>query len=147
MEMDTRTVPEARCYRCVYRWTPHRLPPRICPRCKSKLWNVPKLRPVRLGRALGIKEILGPHRREVIAIARKHGYGHVKVFGSVRRREATSSSDVDLMVTPIRRTSLLDKAALEVEPEELLGRNVDVVYEGSLHWAMRPQAEFEAMPL
>jgi predicted nucleotidyltransferase len=119
----------------------------MCPRCKSKLWNVPKLRPVRLGDALGIEEILGPHRKEIIALARKHGYGRVKVFGAVRRREATESSDVDLMVTPIRRTSLLDKAALEVDLEELIGREVDVVHEGSLHWAMRPQAEFEAMLL
>jgi hypothetical protein len=32
----------------------------MCPRCKSTLWDVPKIRPIKLGKGLGIEEILAP---------------------------------------------------------------------------------------
>jgi uncharacterized protein len=54
---------------------------------------------------------------------------------------------VDLLVHARRGTSLLDQAALELELERLLGRKVDVVPDGALHWLARPQVLFEAVPL
>jgi predicted nucleotidyltransferase len=119
----------------------------MCPRCKSKLWDVPKLRPVKLGNALGIEEILLPHRSEIRGLARKYGADRILVFGSVRRREATETSDVDLMVRWKRSVSLLDRAGLRSDLEKTLGRSVDLVNEGGLHWTIRPQVEAEAVPL
>ena len=69
------------------------------------------------------------------------------VFGSVRRREATENSDIDLMVRWKKPVSLLVRATLSVELENLLGRRVDIVNEGGLHWAVAPQVEAEAVPL
>ncbi len=136
------------CYRCAFVWRPkNRRTPRICPRCKSRLWDVPKLRPIAHGRGLGIPEILGPHRNELIVAARARGFGHLRVFGSVRRGEATPKSDVDLLVDPGESTSLLDRAALTNELESILGRKVDVVADDALHWLIRPQVLFEAVPV
>jgi hypothetical protein len=119
----------------------------MCPRCKSKLWDVPKIRPVKLGTGLGIEEVLLPHREEIRRLVRRHGASQILVFGSVRRREATERSDVDLIVRWKRRVSLLDHAGLRLDIEKVLGRPVDLVNEGGLHWAIQPQVEAEAVPL
>ncbi len=145
--MKNVPIPRLHCYRCVYTWTPVRSPVRMCPRCKSKLWDVPKLRPVKLGNGLGIEEILLPHRSEIRRLARKHGADRIWAFGSVRRREATERSDVDLMVRWKRPVSLLDRAGLRADIEKTLGRSVDLVNEGGFHWSIQPQVEAEAVPL
>ena len=119
----------------------------MCPRCKSRLWARPTVRPTAIGTELGIPEILGPHRTRVLALARKYGAKRVRVFGSVRRRSANARSDVDLLVDDLPGASLLDLARLETELSELLGRPVDVIEEGSLPWSIRPQVMAEAAPL
>jgi predicted nucleotidyltransferase len=145
--MQRVQLPKLRCYRCLYSWVPVRSPVRICPRCKSKYWDVPKLRPVKLGRGAGIREVIEPHRSEILKLARRHGATSVRVFGSVRRQDASESSDVDFLVDWKRTTSLSDHAALELALEQLLGRRVDVVSPEGLHWAIRPQVESEALPV
>jgi uncharacterized protein len=119
----------------------------MCPRCKSRFWNVPVLKAIARGRRAGIEEVLGPHRSEVLDAARRHGFFHVRVFGSVRRYQASRKSDVDLLVDRTPGTSLLNRSALISELERVLGRPVDVVPEESLHWLARPQVLFEAVPL
>ncbi|MGI0055594.1 MAG: nucleotidyltransferase family protein [Thermoplasmata archaeon] len=145
--MTKRKVRLGHCHRCIYTWRMRRQYPRICPRCKSRLWKVPKIRPVVLGNGAGIEEVLGPHRSEILWIARKYGVTRVRVFGSVRRREAGEKSDVDLIVTWSAPHSILDRAALTAQIERIVGRAVDVVNEGGLHWAIAPQVEAEAIPL
>jgi uncharacterized protein len=142
-----RTLLELHCYRCIYTWTPRRLPVRMCPRCKSQLWDRPKVRATAVGTGSGIPEIFGPHRTRVLALARKFGAQRVRVFGSVRRRSAHARSDVDLLVDDLPGASLLDVARLEIALSKLLGRPVDVVEEGSLPWSIRPQVMAEAIPL
>ena len=92
-------------------------------------------------------EIVLPRRQAILAAARRHGFRHVRVFGSVRRSEASAKSDVDLLVDREGDPSLLDRAALATELEAILGRPVDVVPEDSLHWLVRPQVLFEAVAL
>ncbi len=145
--MTEASLPEFHCYRCIYTWTPRRTAVRMCPRCKSRLWNVPEQRPVRLGSGLGILEVLGPHRAKILALVSNYGAKRVRVFGSVRRREANDRSDVDLLVDGLPRASLLDHAHLETELRRILGRSVDVVEEDGLPWSIRPQVLAEAVPL
>lgn len=145
--MSDESLPEFHCYRCVYTWTPRHTPIRRCPRCKSHLWNVPEVRPTHLGNGLGIPEVLGPHRERIIALVESYGAKRVRVFGSVRRREADEKSDVDLLVDRLPRASLLDRAHLETELRKVVGRPVDVVEEDCLPWSLRPQALAEATPL
>ena len=142
-----RQVRVGQCLRCVYTWRMRRRYPRICPRCKSRLWRVPKILPISLGRGLGIEEVLLPHRSEILALGRAHGATGFRVFGSVRRREATRASDVDLLVGLVKSASWLDFASLHADLEILLGRKVDLIEEGQLPWALRPQIEAEAVPL
>jgi len=96
---------------------------------------------------LGIDEVLGPHRPEILRLGREYGASKLWVFGSVRRRQATKKSDVDLMVRWERPVSLLVKAELNADLEEILGRKVDLVNEGGLHWAIEPQVEAERVSL
>jgi hypothetical protein len=137
-----------RCYRCIYTWTiRHRRNPKVCPRCKSRLWSVPKFRPVVLGNGLGIDDVLGPHRIEIRRVAKKNGATRLWVFGSVRRQEARPDSDVDLLVKWRRPVSLLAHVHLAGEIERILGRKVDLANWGGLHWAIEPQVEREALPI
>lgn len=140
-------MPRLRCYRCVYSWTPTKSPVRMCPRCKSRLWDEPKIRPLQLGKGLGIEEVLGGHRDEILKVARRFGVKRIRVFGSVRRREASPRSDVDLLVSWTRKHSLLDRANFLAALERIIGHPVDLVNEGGLHWAVAPQVEAEAVPL
>lgn len=67
---------------------------------------------------------------------------HVKVlslFGSAARGEATSESDVDLLVAFSKPTSLLRMVAFERELSTLLGCNVDLLTEQSLSPYLRKQ--------
>lgn len=105
------------------------------------------VRPVRLGTGLGIREVLGPHRRQVLRLIERSGARRIRVFGSVRRGEATGRSDLDLLVDELPDASLLDQAHLETALSRLLGRTVEVVEEGSLPWSIRAQVLAEAVPL
>jgi uncharacterized protein len=140
-------LPEHHCHRCIYAWIPRRTPVRRCPRCHSTLWDQPREFPIRLGRGLGIPELLGPHRDRILAIAKNYGARRVRAFGSVRRREATRRSDIDLLVPPLPNASLLDHARLQAELRELVGRRVDVVEEDCLFWPVRPRVLAEAVDL
>jgi uncharacterized protein len=146
--MSGRKGRVAHCYRCVYTWRTRRESgPRMCPRCKSRRFDQPKLRPVRLGHGLGIPEVIAPHRQAIRRAGRRYGVRRIWVFGSVRRREATRRSDVDLLVEWQRPVSLLDVAGLRAELCQALGRGVDLVNRHGLHWAIEPQVEAEKIPL
>ena len=56
------------------------------------------------------------------------------LFGSFSRGEETDSSDVDLLVSfdKSAKISLMKIAGMSIDLEELLGRSVDLVAEGSL---------------
>lgn len=61
------------------------------------------------------------------------------IFGSYSRGEETPDSDIDLLVTfdSNARISLMKLSGMSLELEELLGREVDIVPDGSL----RPYAK------
>jgi uncharacterized protein len=143
----TRNPLRGRCYRCGYVWSPRSPHIRICPRCKSRFWDVPLLRKLPRDTGLGIEEILGPHRREVEQLVRRHKASRVRVFGSVARSAAGPRSDIDLLVDFQPKASAYDQVELILDLEKLLGRKVDVTTEASLHWLVRPQALTEAVVL
>jgi uncharacterized protein len=105
------------------------------------------VRKFRPGTGLGIAEVLGPHRRKILAVTRSYGVERVRVFGSVGRNEAHEGSDVDLLVDRLPDASLLDLAHLKRELGKIVGRSVDVVEEDELPWSLRPQVLAEATPL
>ena len=64
------------------------------------------------------------------------------LFGSYSRGEETPDSDIDLLVSfdSSARISLMTLSGMSLDLEELLGREVDIVPEGSL----RPYAKSNA---
>ena len=145
--MTPRQVRLGHCHRCIYTWVMRKRAPKVCPRCKSRLWRTPKLEPIRLGTGLGIEEIIGSHRAEILRIAARRGALTIRVFGSVRRREADRESDLDLLVDWSPKATLLDTVRFRCEVAGLLGRTVDVVTSDRLHWAVRPRVLREAVPI
>jgi uncharacterized protein len=86
-------------------------------------------------------------RREILALAARHGARNVRVFGSVARGEADAASDIDFLVDFEPGRSLLDLAALLVDLEDLLGHPVDVVTEPGLKARIRQRVLAEAVPV
>jgi len=138
-----------RCYRCGNIWRPRKSRVRTCPLCKSRLWNVPRppvVAPFDVANKAW-KEIVVPNRREIIDAALRHHARDVRVFGSVRRGEASASSDLDLLVTMEAGAGLFDQIALRRELEAKLKRKVDVLADDSIYWLLEPQIRAEAIPL
>lgn len=138
----------AHCYRCIYSWRPRTPTVRMCPRCKSKLWNTPRLvASSKLGSGQGIAEILSPRRSELLRLCQRFGVSRLRVFGSVARGEATELSDVDLLVEYSRPSDILERTRFRLELQRVLGRRVDLVLPETLHWAARPKALAEAVQI
>ena len=70
--------------------------------------------------------------QKVIDILKKHGIKKISVFGSYARGEATSESDLDLIVVFPKGTSLLDHIGIENEISEELNMKVDMLTEKSI---------------
>ncbi len=94
--------------------------------------------------ALSILEI---HKQEVLRLARQHGAGQLRVFGSTVRGDDSEESDIDLLIHWDDRASLCDWAALQEKLQHLLGRRVDLVSDAGLHWYVRDRILAEAKPL
>jgi uncharacterized protein len=87
-------------------------------------------------------------RREVILqIARRHGVGRIRVFGSYARGDAGEGSDLDLLIDIDGPTTPWFPGGLVAELEALLGCRVDVVELEALRAEIRAQALAEAVPL
>jgi uncharacterized protein len=96
---------------------------------------------------MGIDEILGDKREEILRIAAKHGVTSIRVFGSVARGEAGPESDVDFLVEIGETVSSWFPAGLILDLEELLGRHVDVAMSNGLHWYVKERILDEAIGL
>lgn len=81
--------------------------------------------------------LIETHRQQLLDLARQHGVGNVRVFGSMARGDADERSDVDLLVTLPAGTSGLALGGLLMDAQDLLGRRVDVLTEAALHPALR----------
>lgn len=87
------------------------------------------------------------HRDEILRLARAHGARKLRLFGSVARGDDRSDSDLDLLVEMEPGRSLVDHVALKQDLEGLLGCDVDVVTEQSLHPRLRDRVLREAVSL
>ena len=96
-------------------------------------------------KGLGIAEVLGDKREEILAIAAHHGASNVRIFGSVARGKARPDSDVDFLVEIEAGRSLLDRIGLIQDLEDLLGRKVDVAKAENLHERIRDRVLKESI--
>lgn len=105
------------------------------------------LRLLRFAPATALGRRVADQRRDVLALARRHGVTNVRVFGSVAAGADGPASDIDLLVDIRETTSLLDLSRLEVELSTLLGVEVDVVPSRSLRPHLAARVLGEAVPL
>ncbi len=66
-------------------------------------------------------------KKKIISILIKHGIKKILVFGSYARNEATTKSDLDLIVDFPEGTSLLDHIGIEIELAEALNMKIDLL--------------------
>ena len=90
---------------------------------------------------------LESNRRPLLKLLSSAGGRNVRVFGSVRRGEDTSGSDVDLLVDFVEPIGLFRLARLEAAAAEILGVAVEVVPSSSLRENVAAKILDEAIPL
>ena len=78
------------------------------------------------------KEVIQTLKNQKEDLAKEFGVKSLQLFGSVARDEATSSSDVDLLVEFNRPTGYFGLFSLQDYLENLLGCSVDLGTENSL---------------
>lgn len=76
----------------------------------------------------GHGDVLGKHRQAIRSAAARHNARSIALVESVARGDDTETSDYDFLTDFLPGTTLFDIATLKVELEDLLGRDVDVVY-------------------
>jgi predicted nucleotidyltransferase len=92
-------------------------------------------------------EVLPKHRETIRQLVLQAGMTNPRVFGSVLRGEDQDDSDLDILIDPAPRTSLLALAGLQIEIEELIGVKVDLLTPKSLPLKFRQRVLDEAQPV
>jgi hypothetical protein len=95
---------------------------------------------------LGIEQIIGDKRDEILRLAAQYGVRDVRIFGSVLRGEATEDSDIDFLVS-LRDTDYWRQCDFWYGLEDLLGRKIDIVSDRALDKYIGPYILKEARPL
>ena len=92
-------------------------------------------------------EILPKHRDTIRQLVMQAGMSNPRVFGSVLRGADEDGSDLDILIDPAPRTSLLDLAGLQIEIETRIGVKVDLLTPGCLPLKFRQRVLDEAQPV
>ena len=92
-------------------------------------------------------EALRVHRSELREVVARHGALRPRVFGSAITGKDTEESDLDLLIDPTPRTTLMTLAAIQIDLERLLGVRVDVLTPNSLPSTFRDRVLLEAVPV
>ena len=96
---------------------------------------------------MAVDDLIATHRENILRICAKHGAINVRVFGSFARGDATSESDLDLLVDAGPSRTAFFPGGLLTDLQDLLGRKVDIVTQDALHWYIRERVLEEAVPL
>lgn len=91
--------------------------------------------------------LLETHRNELRSMALQYGLRSIRVFGSMARNDASSTSDVDLLVESKEPISGFSLGAMLMDAQDLLGRKVDIVTMQALHPLMRDRVMRESVLL
>jgi hypothetical protein len=87
-----------------------------------------------------VKKILHKHKKDLARL----GVRALALFGSVARNEASSKSDVDILIDFDSKKGLFIFMDIKNYLEELLDCEVDLVTKNALHPALRKQILREA---
>jgi predicted nucleotidyltransferase len=71
--------------------------------------------------------------KKIKPILRKQGVKKAALFGSVARGDNKKNSDVDILIEPPKKFSLLDLSGLKIDLEEILNKKVDILTYDGIH--------------
>ncbi len=91
--------------------------------------------------------LIETHRTQLRSLATRYGLSSIRIFGSMARDDASSTSDVDLLVESKEPVSGFALGAMLMDAQELLGRKVDIVTIQALHPLMRSRVLQESVLL
>lgn len=96
-----------------------------------------------------LRALLAANTTELRALLEKYGASNPLLFGSVARGDATSSSDIDILVemNPEDGNLLMRASGLLEETRELLDKDIDIFPVQLLKSEVNQQALSEAVPL
>lgn len=97
-------------------------------------------------RAVTLSEVRA-HRDEIMQLGDRFGVRNIRVFGSVARGEATSDSDLDLLVDVDRGHGYVDMAGFALGVEDRLGVFTQVATTKGLKLRIRDRILREAVAL
>ena len=86
-------------------------------------------------------------RAAIRSVVERHNALNARVFGSVVHGDDHEGSDLDLLIDPTPKTSLMDVAKIQVELEAILGVKVDVLTPNALPDSFRHIVLAEAVPV
>ena len=92
-------------------------------------------------------EALQQHRETIRQLVLQAGLKNPRVFGSALHGDDQDGSDLDLLVDPAPRTSLLDLSGLQIEIEARTGVKVDLLTPRCLPLKFRQRVLEEAQPV
>jgi predicted nucleotidyltransferase len=92
-------------------------------------------------------EVLPAHRETIRRLVLDAGMANPRVFGSVVYGDDIDGSDLDILVDPAPKTSLLDVAGLQIQIEQALGIRVDLLTPRGLPPKFREIVLREAQPV
>jgi hypothetical protein len=92
-------------------------------------------------------EALPQHRETIRQLVLQAGMANPRVFGSVLHGDDEDGSDLDILIDPAPRTSLLDLAGLQIEIEAHTGVKVDLLTPKCLPLKFRQRVLDEAQPV
>jgi uncharacterized protein len=87
------------------------------------------------------------HREKIRELVAEAGMTNPRVFGSVARGEDGEGSDLDILVDPGPRTSLLTLVRVQEDLAKVVGIKVDLRTPGELHPRFRERVLTEAASL
>ena len=92
-------------------------------------------------------EVLPLHRETIRQLVLEAGMANPRVFGSVVHGDDEDGSDLDILVDPAPKTSLMDVAGLQIQIEQVLGIRVDLLTPRGLPIKFREKVLSEAQPV
>lgn len=89
-------------------------------------------------------ELLPQHRERIRQLVQEAGMTNPRIFGSVLHGEDKEDSDLDLLVDPAPRASLLMMVRLQSQLEQATGIKIDLRTPGEIHPRFREKVLAEA---
>jgi predicted nucleotidyltransferase len=90
---------------------------------------------------------LPQHRDTIRQLVLEAGMANPRVFGSVLHGDDQDGSDLDILIDPAPRASLLTMVSLQTQLEEATGIKIDLRTPGELHPRFREKVLAEAASL